>query len=61
MRLGHLVDDAGQDQDESNDIEAELAQKETEYNKASSNERFVERKVQASPEAVERLCKELES
>ena len=32
--------------------EAELAQKETEYNKASSNERFVE-KVQASTEAVE--------
>ena len=40
--------------------EAELAQKETEYNKASSNWRFLEKKVQASTEAVERFRKELE-
>ena len=39
--------------------EAELAQKETEYIKASSNERFVEKKVQASTEAVERFRTEL--
>ena len=39
--------------------EAELAQKETENNKASSNERFDEKKVQASTEAVARFRKVL--
>ena len=39
--------------------DAELAQKETEYNEASSSERFVEKNFQASTQGVERVRREL--
>ena len=44
---GHLVHDAGQVQDESDDNWGRVGTEETEYNKASSNERFVDKKVQS--------------
>ena len=50
---GHLVHDAGQVQDESDDTWGRVGTEETEHNKASSNERFVDKKVQASTEGVE--------
>ena len=39
----------------------ELAQKEFEYNKASANERLLEKKLQKSTEAVEKLRKQLQA
>ena len=41
--------------------EHELAQKESEYNKASENERLLERKLQRSTETVEKLRKQLQA
>ena len=41
--------------------EDELAQKESEYNKASANERLLEKKLQKSTETVEKLRKQLQS
>ena len=41
--------------------EHELAQKESEYNKASANERLLEKKLQKSTETVEKLRKQLQS
>ena len=41
--------------------EHELAQKESEYNKASANERLLENKLQKSTEAVEKLRKQLQA
>ena len=41
--------------------EYELAQKESEYNKASANERLLEKKLQKSTETVEKLRKQLQS
>ena len=40
--------------------EQELAQKESEYNKASANERLLEKKFQKSTETVEKLRKQLQ-
>ena len=40
--------------------EQELAQKESEYNKASANERLLEKKLQKSTETVEKLRKQLQ-
>ena len=42
------------------DPEQELAQKESEYNKASANERLLEKKLQKSTETVEKLRKQLQ-
>ena len=41
--------------------ECELAQKESEYNKASANERLLEKKLQRSTETVEELRKQLQA
>ena len=41
--------------------EDELAQKESEYNKASANERLLEKKLQRSTETVEKLRKQLQA
>ena len=41
--------------------EAELTQEESEYNKAFSNERHIERRVQASTEAVDKMREELKA
>ena len=40
--------------------EQDLAQKESEYNKASANERLLEKKLQKSTETVEKLRKQLQ-
>ena len=40
--------------------EQDLAQKESEYNKASANERLLEKKLQQSTETVEKLRKQLQ-
>ena len=41
--------------------EYELAQKESEHNKASANERLLERKLQRSTETVEKMRKQLQA
>ena len=56
-----LAISTGQVQDEGYDPEDELAQKESEYNKASANERLLEKKLQKSTETVEKLRKQLQS
>ena len=56
-----LAISTGQVQDEGYDREDELAQKESEYNKASANERLLEKKLQKSTEIVEKLRKQLQS
>ena len=42
-------------------LEYELAQKESEYNKASANERLLEKKLQKPTEVVEKLRRQLQS
>ena len=52
---------AGKSKTKATTPEDELAQKESEYNKASANERLLEKKLQKSTETVEKLRKQFQS